>query len=272
MRLLVTCITLFQVALAEALTEVHEYVGESVTLPSGADPLWQLSSIKWSIFTNTTLIATYSNQKINVNRFYRYRGRLQLNDSTGDLTILNLTRDDAILYTVDLFNTKKKNSVNKIKLAVKQHLQKPNIEIVSRTFNKDSCWIGLHCDSTDEGVSFSWKLDAQVKTFNCCHDGKSAFVLVQLNKMQHAEFTCTSSRNTEEYTSSNTTVSCEEEKPEPKPHPEPKTKPEPVTPPPTHRNRDYVFFLGGLIVGCLVVILGYYLKRKVSTTELTISN
>lgn len=80
-----------------------------------------------------------------------------------------------------------------------------------RTSKEDGCLVGLLCDSTDESVTISWKLDPRVKSFNVSLDGKSSFLLVLFNKTQHVESTCTSSINTEDFTSSSDTLSCEGE-------------------------------------------------------------
>lgn len=138
--------------LVQSLSEVSGYVGENVTLPSGADPSWELATIDWSVFPNDTWIATYRSGKANIERLHQYTGRLSLNISSGkwqicfsgsvkeciililswkclfnvfsyslgDLTIYNLTPEDAMEYTVDLLNSKAQDKVNKIKLTVRR--------------------------------------------------------------------------------------------------------------------------------------------------------
>lgn len=137
-------------ALVESLTEVSGYLGDNVTLLSGADPSWTLSTIEWSIFPNNTWIATYRNGKKNIDRIDRYKRRLSLNTSSGkrqihhlslkrnhyllsllavslqcfsfyslgDLMIHNLNAKDAMEYTVDLI-TNGQDSVKKINLIVR---------------------------------------------------------------------------------------------------------------------------------------------------------
>lgn len=75
--------TVSTVAMVESLKEVSGYLGDNVTLPSGADASWTLFKIEWSIFPNNTWIATYRGGKESIERFYRYKGRLSLNTTTG---------------------------------------------------------------------------------------------------------------------------------------------------------------------------------------------
>ncbi|KAM6960397.1 uncharacterized protein LKV04_021965 [Tautogolabrus adspersus] len=109
------------------------YLGGSVTLASGADPTWNLALIEWSIFTNFTWIATYREGEENIDRVDRYKGRLNLNTTTGDLTIHKLTKEDNMVYTVDLVNTLGKGNSSSIHLTVNQQLQQPTIQTISST-------------------------------------------------------------------------------------------------------------------------------------------
>lgn len=137
--------------MVESLKEVSGYLGDNVTLPSEAGASWNLSKIEWSILTNNTWIATYRNGRENIERFHQYKGRLSLNTTTGkktnlwlqnvsvnerylnfslysvssmfffsigDLMIHNLSRKDAMDYSVDLENAEGQNRANKIKLTV----------------------------------------------------------------------------------------------------------------------------------------------------------
>lgn len=77
------------VALAGAqseTTKITAYVGDPVVLPSGAAESETLQNIEWSIFLNNTMIATYSNNILNVEWFYRFESRLSLNSSSGNRT------------------------------------------------------------------------------------------------------------------------------------------------------------------------------------------
>lgn len=77
--------TVFTAALVRA--QVSGYVGEMVKLPSGANLSWRLSKIEWSIFSNTTWIATYHKGTPNINWFYQFKGRLSLNTTSGKTSI-----------------------------------------------------------------------------------------------------------------------------------------------------------------------------------------
>jgi len=70
------------VALVNSL-EISGYVGGTVTLPSGAKSSWKLSRIDWSIFANSTWIATYQKNRTNTQRLPRYGDRLELNITSG---------------------------------------------------------------------------------------------------------------------------------------------------------------------------------------------
>uniref|UniRef100_A0AAQ6ISC8 Ig-like domain-containing protein n=1 Tax=Anabas testudineus TaxID=64144 RepID=A0AAQ6ISC8_ANATE len=214
---LILLIPLLQVALGESLQKVFGYLGENITLPSGADPSWNLSKVQWSIFSNNTLIATYHNEKANIDRIDQYQGRLSLNTSSGDLAIHNLNAKDAMVYNVDVINTEKKSTKNKIELTVKQHLQKPTIEThtwVPRESPKSGCLVKVQCSSLDEGVQFSWYIEPlSVTTLNTSlPDGKSALLLAFLNNTEHTvKVTCNTSRNIDT-ASSVVTSKCEDEK------------------------------------------------------------
>lgn len=58
------------------------------------------------------------------------------------------------------------------------------------------CWVVLHCSSADEGVNFTWQVKPPGVTV--LKQSDPAFLLANLNTTQdHVEFTCTSSKNTE---------------------------------------------------------------------------
>lgn len=78
------------VTLVRALREVSGYVGDKVTLSSGADPSWTLSKVEWSVLSNNTWIATYHKGEQSIDWFYRYKGRLNLSISSGKRLIYHL--------------------------------------------------------------------------------------------------------------------------------------------------------------------------------------
>lgn len=75
-------------AVAKSFREVSGYLGENITLPSGADPSWNLLRIEWSIFTNTTWIATYNNGEKNTRYIPQYAGRLTLSETSGNRKLI----------------------------------------------------------------------------------------------------------------------------------------------------------------------------------------
>ncbi|XP_044197705.1 uncharacterized protein si:cabz01074946.1 isoform X1 [Thunnus albacares] len=253
MRLQILRILLIQVVLVESLEGATGYLGENVTLPSNGSSSWRLSKIKWSIFLNSTWIATYQDGKENTNRLPRYKGRLSLNVSTGDLTIHNLTKDDAMEYTVDLINTEKKSIVNKIKLEVTQHLQKPTIKTLFNSSAEEGCWIGLHCISASEDVVFSWHVNSSnVTIFNMSHPQVkpglySAFFY---KKQIPVQITCISSRN-KENASRVVTPECNDGKPQTQ-----------------HQHQStcglYVFL--GIFLGVVAVVIIYVCKGERKTS------
>ncbi|XP_020778393.2 carcinoembryonic antigen-related cell adhesion molecule 1 isoform X2 [Boleophthalmus pectinirostris] len=193
MRLLPLCFLLFKVSRAEDLTPVSAYVGENVTLRSGADPKWELTDITWSIWPNTTWIATYSNDGLNQNQFYKYIGRLHLNTSTGDLMIKNVTSADELEYTVDFYSSDGRNQVNKIKLNIKQQLLEPVIEIIQKPI-KDSCVVTLNCSSSNTGVSLSWRSNPRLQMEWITGFNSNIFLAI-LDTQRTIDITCIATKN-----------------------------------------------------------------------------
>ncbi|CAJ1086061.1 uncharacterized protein si:cabz01074946.1 isoform X2 [Xyrichtys novacula] len=230
------------------------YLGGNITLPSGADPTWKFSSVEWSIFSNTTLIATYHDGVENTEWLDRYKGRLSLNTTTGDLTINRLTEKDNMVFTVDFTNTENKDSSNRIHLTVKKRLQPPNIWIISKTPVEGGCWIVLDCSSSDKDVHFSWQTrSSSVDVFNKIDaDGNSANLVVFLNTTHNgAEVTCISSSHMRN-SSNVVALKCDDVKP----------------PPP--RCHDISFFWVGFFVGFLCLPFIYFLKVKLCPDQETL--
>uniref|UniRef100_A0A8C9X7V7 Immunoglobulin domain-containing protein n=1 Tax=Sander lucioperca TaxID=283035 RepID=A0A8C9X7V7_SANLU len=264
MKLRILLTVILQVAVIESLREVSGYLGDTVTLSSGADPSWTLSSIEWSIFPNNTWIATYRNGNKNIERVDRYKGRLSLNTSSGDLMIHNLNKEDAMEYTVDLINTQRQNKGTKTKLIVIQRLVKPIIETVTCASVKGGSWLWLRCSSKDTGVNLSWQHTfPSVTLFNMTSpDGNSADLLGFLNTTQNrVSFTCTSSRNMEDE-SSVVTPKCGDDKPL---SPSLSPSPSPSLPPP--RERNFLVFFAGFLVGALLVVIIFFFKGKRKTSS-----
>ncbi|KAM9335547.1 cell adhesion molecule CEACAM15 [Symphorus nematophorus] len=236
------------VAVVESQREVTGYLGDKVTLLSEANRSWNLSKIEWSIYSNNTWIATYRNGNKNINRLLRYKGRLDLNIVTGDLMIQNLTTEDEMEYSVDLINDKGQDSVRKIRLRVRQHLQSPTILPVAVPEDR-GCLIVLRCDSPDDGVKFSWRVKSPNVTILSPRDHE--ILVASLNSTEsHVEFTCITSNDVENSTS-HATTKCNDDKPQPKPNVQPRC-----------RNAT-VFFIGFLLGGTLVAILTYTLGEQI---------
>ncbi|XP_047450347.1 uncharacterized protein si:cabz01074946.1 isoform X2 [Mugil cephalus] len=235
-----------QVVHVISLEETTGYLGENVTLLSGANSSWNLSKIEWSIFSNNTWIATYRGGKINTNRVAQYKDRLSLNNDTGDLVINQLTTRDATEYTVDLLNKAGKNTVNKIKLIVTQRLKKPTISTVFSQDMEGGCWMMLDCTSPDKDVQLTWDVKPSGLNSTIPISGSRTYLIVFINKTQNFEFTCssTTSKNREPVSQ---TVKQKCVVPEGKPTPPP--------PQPQPRDRSAICFIGGLIVGLLIAIL-----------------
>ncbi|XP_077399917.1 SLAM family member 5 isoform X2 [Vanacampus margaritifer] len=174
------------------------FQGEAVTLSSGGDPSSELASIKWSVFFNQTWIATFHGGKINTERFFLFRGRLALNASSGDLTIRNVSQEDAMEYSVELVDTEKRSVERVVTLVVKRHLQKPSIRTLFSVHSDGGCWVGLRCLSSDLDSNLSWMFEPPLVTAYIMsdHNGK-AVVLAALANRNVAHFTCTSIRNLE---------------------------------------------------------------------------
>lgn len=260
MHLLLLCVMLQRVALADDLPPVSQYVGEAVTLRSGADPSWKLNTITWSIWTNTSWIATYINTEVRLDHFYKYNGRLHLNTSTGDLEIRNLKADDGLEYTVDFSNSEGDNKVNKIKLNIKQRLSKPVIQPMNEprlSPGSNICVLGLHCSSPDPGVTLSWNSDPHFTNYTQINNNN---LLAILNQTQGTvKFTCVSRKNGDNNTETFSTK-CEEAPP-------PVICPAPVKPPESNCkgiSRDPVFLVPGLLFGAVVALICwcYYKKQK----------
>ncbi|XP_035464380.1 uncharacterized protein si:cabz01074946.1 isoform X3 [Scophthalmus maximus] len=165
MRLGVVLTLLLQVARAQPLAEVIGYLGDTIVLPSGADPSWNLSKIEWSTFSNTTWIATYRNGKKNIERIARYKGRLGLNSIT-------------------------------------EHLQKPTIRTLFNVPEEGGCLMVLSCSSTDDSVDLSWQVEP-LTAFDARNAKTNPRVLVTFvnSTGNRVKFTCTSSKATEKASS-----------------------------------------------------------------------
>ncbi|KAL0161720.1 hypothetical protein M9458_045445, partial [Cirrhinus mrigala] len=73
--------------------------GDSVTLHSGVKKSQQ-DRIRW--YFNDTFIAQING---NLNTFFRFTDRLELDNQTGSLTIMNITNTDSGLYKLQVISS-----------------------------------------------------------------------------------------------------------------------------------------------------------------------
>ncbi|XP_068163915.1 uncharacterized protein si:cabz01074946.1 isoform X4 [Antennarius striatus] len=223
MKLQVVLIAFLQAIPVESLLEVSGYIGDNVSLPSGADPSWKLSKVEWSIFSNTTWIATFHRGKEITEHFYQYSGRLHLNSTS-------------------------------------ERLQKPTVQTVVSWPVNGGCLVMLFCSSSNEGVDFSWEVKppgASVLNSSDHGGGAVALAWIPSNPQAHMELTCTSSRNLDK-ASSVTTLECDDDVPPPVSPPQ--SLPQPL---PQVTNRYALLFMGGVLGGLLAVILLYLIRVKI---------
>nr|XP_046236212.1 CD48 antigen [Scatophagus argus] len=267
MTLLFVLVVFLQVGQIESIPEVSGYVGETVTLPCHANPSWNLSKIEWSVFSNNTWIATFRKGNRNTEWVSRYNGRLTLNTTSGDLIIHNVSLADAMEYRVDFINDKGLDDITKVKLTVKQRLQKPTIQEVASPSGKEKCWLVLSCSSADKGVTFTWHVKHPSVSFSSIREPDNIVLVACLKNIQNDfEITCTSSRNMEN-ASSVFIQKHRDEKPQPQTQSPPQfttsaTSLTSASPSAQNRSRDCVaFFMGGILGGSLTVLIFIFRGR-----------
>ncbi|XP_053537508.1 uncharacterized protein LOC108261661 [Ictalurus punctatus] len=243
----------------EDTRHVTGYIGESVVLPSDADPSWSLSTIRWSIYGNVTFIAGFQSKKLNVDRFPLFRGRLELNTSSGHLTIKNVLSRDALKYRVDLVGgipTQRKNSF--VQLSVQERLDKPSIRLLHSSLDSGYCVISLGCLSMNSKVSLSWKPEHGFsEPFWSSDQGDSgeSVLWTSFTPNRVVTFSCTADDDRRQESSSKS-VTCTE--PEPR-----RNNTQPGSTQDVLHGRITVGLIGAMfggILGCLGTII--YQKRK----------
>ncbi|XP_028262895.1 uncharacterized protein LOC114436669 [Parambassis ranga] len=258
MRLLIFFLFL-QASQTASLEEVSANLGGKITLHSGANVSWKLTTIEWSIYTNNTWIATYQNENVNVERVSRYKGRLHLNTTTGDLTINNVTTKDAMDYTVEL-SSDTQGTGKTINLKVKKPLQNPTISTHTNPI-KQACVVVLDCVSQDNGVNLSWHVNPTVDNITRANGSHTElFALIDTRENSAGvSFTCTSSKDSVN-ASTVVTLNCKDSE---------VTPPAPVTslPMQTSRQRDGIYYLLTYLGGAATVVLIIVLKKKYVTAE-----
>ncbi|XP_019713811.1 uncharacterized protein LOC109508340 isoform X7 [Hippocampus comes] len=156
--------------------------------------------------------------------------------SSGDLTIRNVSRRDAVDFSVELVDTEKRSVERVVTLVVRRHLQIPSIRTLFSVHLDGGCWVGLDCLSPDLDANLSWTLEPPLPTAYAMADpsGKGGVLLASLASRDTAHFTCTSSRKPENVSDS-IRVACVTA-----------TEPRP-------RRRHSLFVLAGIVSGGLLV-------------------
>ncbi|XP_051921575.1 uncharacterized protein si:cabz01074946.1 isoform X2 [Hippocampus zosterae] len=156
--------------------------------------------------------------------------------SSGDLTIRNVSRRDAVDFSVELVDTEKRSVERVVTLVVRRHLQMPSVRTLFTVHLDGGCWVGLDCLSPDSDANLSWTLEPPLPTAYAMADptGKGQVLLASLASRDSARFTCTSSRKAENVSDS-VRVACVTA-----------TEPRP-------RSRNSLFVLAGIVSGGLLV-------------------
>uniref|UniRef100_A0A672LDF1 Ig-like domain-containing protein n=1 Tax=Sinocyclocheilus grahami TaxID=75366 RepID=A0A672LDF1_SINGR len=181
------------------LSEEHiiGYSGQSVILKSGADRSWNLTRVQWSIYKNTTYIASLKDGEVFIYKFWRHQGRLDINNETGDLTIRNVTVDDSMTYNVALVTSDGTRKQDKVHLTVQESLKTPDIQKTLHSRNDSRCNVALECVASGQNVNLSWTPDGE---FNGSYISgipnsvdASLVLFASFSGNRHVTFTCTAS-------------------------------------------------------------------------------
>ncbi|XP_024290285.1 uncharacterized protein LOC112259853 [Oncorhynchus tshawytscha] len=136
------------------------YLGESVTLSSGANPSWHITKITWSIYNNDTWIATFRSRNSNTEWFGKFKSRLSLNTSSGDLEIRDVQRGDELVYSVLLTHSQGEQQISKVPLTVTERLVEPSVQKIFSVLKDGHCVMALQCSSSVKDTRFSWEPEA----------------------------------------------------------------------------------------------------------------
>ncbi|MFT7815242.1 T-lymphocyte surface antigen Ly-9-like isoform X1 [Arapaima gigas] len=139
-------------------TEIASPVGSTVTLPSGVNKSWTLSTIEWSTNDFETNIIMFHGSSAVKEFNSPLKGRLKLNITSGDLEIKDLRLEHSHKYTVLLENTDGETVVNTVILSVYDVLLTPTIAVLDCTARNGVCLMSLQCSvSSSKNISFEWK-------------------------------------------------------------------------------------------------------------------
>lgn len=194
---------------------ITSYSGQSVILKSGADRSWNLTRVQWSVYKNTTFIASLKDGEVIIYKFWRYQGRLHLNNETGDLTIRNVTVEDSMTYNVALLTSGALRIQNKVHLTVQESIKTPDIQKTLQSLSDSKCYIALECIASGQIVNLSWTPDGE---FNGSYisgipnSADSSLVLfASFSGNRKVTFNCTASSGQQRETRQ-MTVGCSDEK------------------------------------------------------------
>ncbi|KAF7706649.1 SLAM family member 5 [Silurus meridionalis] len=154
---LICMVVFFQQASGEDVNSVIGYIGESVFLRPHVDPSWDIKNIQWSIYKNSTLIATFENNVLKVERVAQFKGRLELNIKSGDLKITKLKATDSMEYTVHIENSENNDNTSRVRLSVREQIPEPEITVLHSCMDKGKCIISLKCSILSIHISLLWK-------------------------------------------------------------------------------------------------------------------
>ncbi|KAL1250509.1 hypothetical protein QQF64_018305 [Cirrhinus molitorella] len=131
--------------------------GESVTLQTDVNTVKTDDLIQWRFGNNKDILIAQINRQSGKRKFYdvKFKGRLQLDDQTGSLTITDTRTTDSGLYEVK--NNNNKQTLNTFNLTVYARLSAPVISHSSLNSSSSEQNCSLLCSAVNVGnVSLSW--------------------------------------------------------------------------------------------------------------------
>uniref|UniRef100_A0A8C7DDY5 Ig-like domain-containing protein n=1 Tax=Oncorhynchus kisutch TaxID=8019 RepID=A0A8C7DDY5_ONCKI len=169
------------------------YLGDSVTLSSGANSSWILSKIEWSIFSNNTWIATYRKEThiLKTDRFWQFQGRLRPYSTNW----IDVRIGDALVYSVLLKDYKGEQHNVPVQLTVTERLRKPSVRKVFSMLKDSHCVMALQCSSSVKDTHLSWEPEAAFEDafWKGNPNTNISVVWTSYSPNRNATFTCTAS-------------------------------------------------------------------------------
>ncbi|XP_055794167.1 uncharacterized protein si:cabz01074946.1 [Salvelinus fontinalis] len=188
------CVVIALTILPVVMGGTTGYLGDSVTLSSGANSSWNLSKIEWSIFSNNTWIATYRKEPhtLKTDRFWQFQDRLRLNISSGDLEIRDVRIGDALVYSVLLQDIKGEQHSVPVQLTV---TERPSVRKVFNMLKDSHCVMALQCSSSVKDTHLSWEPEAAFEDAFWRRNPSTnvSVVWMSYSPNRNATFNCTAS-------------------------------------------------------------------------------